>query len=162
MKILNITFLICLVLCLVSCNEKKQNGVVDNSNKENTRIAENSKDALKSSLLTFTQALIEPNEVVLDSITDNQLSYGHSSGLIQDKSEFIDDVLHGGFDFLTIDLSKQEIIYANNLAVVRHVFESKALNKGEEADVRIGVMLVWSFNTDRWKLIARQAYRLEN
>lgn len=162
MKTLNITCLMCLMVCLVSCKKAEKNSKVDTINQQSTMVNEKSKAALKSSLDTFTQALIKPSMTVLDSITDDQLTYGHSSGLIQDKSEFIEDVLHGGFDFLTIDLSKQTIIYADNLAVVRHVFESKALNKDKETIVRIGVMLVWSFNSDRWKLIARQAYRLEN
>src|SRR5690606_24058634 len=104
--------------CLISCNEKKKDTTIDNNSQNHGSVAENSKNTLNNSMQVFTQALINPNKEVLDTITDNQLTYGHSSGLIQNKSEFIDDVLHGGFDFLTIDLSDQEIIYVDNLAVV--------------------------------------------
>src|SRR5690606_31622425 len=161
MKTLNIVCLSCFVVCFVSCKEQKKNSIVDPIFQDHVRLTEGVKNSLNSVQLIFTKSLIEPNEGVLDSITDDQLSYGHSSGLIQNKSEFINDVVHGEFDFVTIDISQQEIIYTNNLAVVRHVFDSKAISKGNDVQVKIGVMLVWSYSSKRWKLIARQAYRFK-
>lgn len=162
MKSLKSIVLIFIVVCMVSCNEMKKKERVDSSDQQIPLVSKNSKVALRESLNTFTQALIEPSEKVLDRITDDKLSYGHSSGLIQNKSEFIDDVLHGGFDFLSIDLLDQKIIYKDHLAVVRHVFMSQAIKNEQAVDVKIGVILVWSFNSNGWKLIARQAYQLKN
>jgi len=162
MKTLITTCVICLVVCLVSCKEEKKKSIVDNNGKDQMKKTKNSKSSLSNALAIFTQSLIEPTQEVLDGITDDQLSYGHSSGVIQNKSEFIHDVLHGSFDFLTIELSNQEITYTNDLAIVRHVFDSKALSNGQEVHVIIGVMLVWVYNSDRWKLVARQAYGLNN
>ena len=157
-----ITFLIGVIICLSACSEGKKNKLDGNASQENNQISVESKSQLLSILDNFNQALIDPNAKELNIITDDKLTYGHSSGLIQNKSEFIDDVIHGGFDFVTINAEDQAITYGENLAIVRHDFLAKAINKGEPIDVKIGVMLVWIYNEGQWKLIARQAHKLKD
>jgi len=109
---------------------------------------------------TFNKVMVSPDEKILDELVSDQLSYGHSSGLVQDKATFIDDLVNGPFDFLTADVSEQTITVSGNVAVVRHIFASSFKNKGVPGNLKIGIMMVWHKEKGKWKLLARQAFKL--
>ena len=44
------------------------------------------------------KALIDPTKAALDKLAMDELSYGHSSGLIQDKAAFEEALLSGASD----------------------------------------------------------------
>ena len=69
-------------------------------------------------------------------------------------------VLNGPFEFLSIDPVDQTISVSGDTAIVRHIFNAKGKNNGENVDVHIGVIMVFQKHTRVWKLIARQAYKL--
>ena len=50
------------------------------------------------------KAMIDGNRARLTGLAADDLSYGHSSGKIQDKKEFVDAIVSGASDFVTIDL----------------------------------------------------------
>lgn len=108
----------------------------------------------------FNNAMVSADKGQLEELTARELSYGHSSGKVQDKAAFVEDVVSGPFDFLTIDAADQTITMAGDAAIVRHVFSSKATNNGSPTDIRIGVMQVWQKQDGQWKLLARQAFKL--
>lgn len=110
----------------------------------------------------FNNAMVNADSVQLEKLTSDALTYGHSSGLVQNKSEFIDDVIHGPFDFSKIDNPEQSIHLLDDTAIIRHVFEAKATNDGNQVDIRIGNIQVYKKNQNGiWKLLARQAYKLQ-
>jgi len=108
----------------------------------------------------FNKVMVSPDEKILDELVSDQLSYGHSSGLVQDKATFIDDLVNGPFDFLTADVSEQTITVSGNVAVVRHIFASSFKNEGVSGNLKIGIMMVWHKEKGKWKLLARQAFKL--
>jgi hypothetical protein len=120
------------------------------------------KDAqeLSAALERLRQAIIDPDKVVLESLTSESLSYGHSAGKIQTKAEFVDDLLYGAFDFISIENLDESISLSGKTAIVRHTFVAKATNAGVPTDIRIGIMMVWRKEGSAWKLYARQAFRL--
>ncbi|GAA4432763.1 nuclear transport factor 2 family protein [Pontibacter saemangeumensis] len=120
----------------------------------------NDEKGVAAAVAKFNQAMVSADKSQLERLTAAELSYGHSSGNIQDKAAFVEDVVSGPFDFLTIDAADETITMAGNTAVVRHVFSSKATNNGTPTDIRIGVMQVWQKQRGEWKLLARQAYKL--
>jgi hypothetical protein len=48
---------------------------------------------LVSAVEALRKALIDPTKAALDKLTMDELSYGHSSGLIQDKAAFEEALL---------------------------------------------------------------------
>jgi ketosteroid isomerase-like protein len=44
---------------------------------------------------------------------------------------------------------------------VRHLLPGQTKRDGKTNPVKLGVLMVWNKQDDRWKLLARQAYRLE-
>lgn len=148
-----------LLLLVLGCKPEKEQG-----NKPVAEVSEmppaNENDILEA-VATLNQAMINRDPEQLERICMDGLSYGHSSGLIQDKSTFIADVVGGPFQFLSINMPGQTILLNGNTAVVRHILEAEAIRDGAPATVRIGNVQVFKRVGDgSWKLWVRQAYKL--
>lgn len=141
-----------LVFCAIYTNAQSPTGQKNNKTEE-AKVA-----AVVDQLYT---AMVDKNQGVLESLTDAALTYGHSSGTIENKTEYVDAVVNGTFDFISINPAKQIISFSDKkTALVRHFFEAKGLNDGKPTDVRIGVLMVFQNQKGNWKLLARQAYKL--
>jgi hypothetical protein len=109
---------------------------------------------------TLTKAMIDGNRTELENIASDALSYGHSSGKIQDKAAFVEAIASGQSDFVTIDLTEQTIIVKDKTAIVRHKLAAQTNDGGKRGNVSLGIMLVFAKEKGAWKLIGRQAYKL--
>jgi ketosteroid isomerase-like protein len=105
-------------------------------------------------------AMIDADRTALENITADSLSYGHSGGKVERKKDFVENIVSGKSDFVTIDLSEQTISVVNNLAIVRHTLNATTNDGGKPGSVKIHVLLVWQKYKKDWKLIARQAVKL--
>ncbi|MBU2906730.1 nuclear transport factor 2 family protein [Arenibacter algicola] len=120
-------------------------------------------DEVQRAVSTFNKVMVNPTAELMETLCSEELTYGHSSGLIQNRDEFIDDLVNGPFDFLTLEAADQTIHISGNTAIVRHIFLAKGTNAGEAVDVRIGNMQVFQKGKDgKLRLLARQAYKLPN
>src|SRR5690242_12506504 len=88
--------------------------------------------AVADAVRQLNQAMIDGNHIALDQLTSDWLSYGHSSGLIEDKNTYITSIVDGKFGFTSIDLTNQTIAISDNVALVRHRFEAATDDKGKE------------------------------
>ena len=104
--------------------------------------------------------MINGDKAVLEKLTVEKLSYGHSSGLVQDKKEFVGKIVSGASDFVTIDLSEQTISISDKVAIVRHTLNAKTNDGGKPGEAHLKVMLIWQKQKGGWKLLARQAIKI--
>ena len=104
--------------------------------------------------------MVNPDKALLSSLTFDALSYGHSSGKVEDKNTFISVLTSGENDFVTLDLSDQTINIVGNTALVRHTLSAKTNDGGNPGNVKLGVLTVWQKDNGKWKLLARQACKL--
>lgn len=117
--------------------------------------------AVEGAVERLNKAMVERNRSALEALTTTQLSYGHSSGRIENRQEFVENLLSGNSRFRFINLTEQTVVLAENEAIVRHLFTAETENRqGQVTPVKIGVMQVWQKQGADWKLLARQAYRL--
>jgi uncharacterized protein (TIGR02246 family) len=107
------------------------------------------------------KALVAGDGAALKDILADQLVYVHSSGKVEDKAEVIDIV--GGkktvyrnvaFDEVRVTMAGQ----AN--AIARAVFSGEAESGGKVNPFKVGTMMVFARQDGKWRLIARQAFRL--
>ena len=130
-----------LILCLIAVTSNAQ-----------------SKDeaAVATAVEALRDAMLNGDRVALETLTAPALTYGHSSGTIEDKSAFVEALASGKSDFVSINLSNQTISIVDDIALVRHEL------RGELASgpVNLGVLLVWQKRKGTWLLLARQAFRL--
>lgn len=108
----------------------------------------------------FRKAMVDADSVTLDKLTLSSLSYGHSSGKIETKQEFISSLTSGRSDFVTIDLSEQVIHVEGKTAFTRNTFIAATNDGGRPGSVKIHILMVWQKKGGSWKLLARQATRL--
>ncbi|SDE26436.1 protein of unknown function [Pricia antarctica] len=120
----------------------------------------NDQQQLDTAVKELYRAMVDKDGKILDNLTAKDLTYGHSSGKIEDKTQYIDAVLNGSFEFSSIVPDEQTIYSSGKTAIVRHIFVAEGTDNGEPADVRIGIMMTYQKQNGKWKLLARQAYKL--
>lgn len=119
-------------------------------------------DAIARAVRQLNQAMIDGNQIALEQLTASQLSYGHSSGLIEDKNAYITAIIDGTSGFTSIDLTEQTISISGDVALVRHKFTAGTDNKGQQpGTVKLTVLQVWQKQKGKWLLLARQAAKLQ-
>jgi hypothetical protein len=115
---------------------------------------------VKSAVEFLDKALVDTNRKALESITAETLTYGHSSGKVENKADFINNVFTSPIHFLKIDATEFDIKFYGNTAIVRHHFYSEVINAGKPDTIKLHVLQVWIKEKKEWKLTARQAVRL--
>lgn len=104
-------------------------------------------------------AMIDADAVQLNELSAKELSYGHSGGHVENQAEFIEKIVSGKSDFVTIEFKEQKINIVRDTAIVRHALVGTTNNQGKPGEVNIGVMLIWQKQHGKWKLLARQAFK---
>ena len=115
---------------------------------------------ISSSIESLNKAMISPDRSTLEKLTAEDLSYGHSTGVVQNKQDFIKDVLSGPVKFIQIDNANQTITVSGNTAIVRNICSIKGTRDGAPLDLKIGILMIWIEKDKSWKLLARQGYKL--
>jgi len=108
----------------------------------------------------LNEALISADPQKLNAITGAQLSYGHSSGVLQNKAELVAYMVERRSVFTKIDITKQNIVMMGDVSIVRNHFSGDTAVGGKPGHVEIDVTYVFRLEGGDWKLIARQAYKL--
>ena len=109
---------------------------------------------------SLRKALIDPTKENLDAIAMDELTYGHSNGVIQDKAAFEEALLTKKSDFVTIDLTEQTIKVVGNTAWVRHTLSATNNDGGKPGTAHLYVLTVWMKAKGKWRLLARQAVKV--
>lgn len=142
-------YIIAFILVLISFSNYAQ---IKSVSKEEAAVA--------NRVEAFRKALIDPTENNLKALTSKDLSYGHSSGVLQNQDVFIEKLLNKESDFVTIKFQNQTIQITGDVAIVRHNLAAHTKDSGVEKDVKIGNVLVWQKQKGKWVIIARQAFKL--
>jgi ketosteroid isomerase-like protein len=125
--------------------------VTDAQTKQETAVA-NAVEQLRN-------AMVNADSAMLDQLTMDELSYGHSGGHVDDKKEFVQKLASGKSDFVSINFSEQTITVSGKTAVVRHKLNAFTNDNGKPGEVHLLVLLVWQKIDGKWKLLARQAVK---
>jgi ketosteroid isomerase-like protein len=115
---------------------------------------------VETSIENLNKAMISKDKPMLENLTADELSYGHSTAVVQTKSEFVNDILSGPTDFSKIDITNQTINLAGNMAIVRNFTSISGTSKGMPLELKIGVLMIWRKLDNSWKLLARQGFKL--
>jgi hypothetical protein len=116
--------------------------------------------AVSNAVERLRKAMIDGNKNELESVVLEKLSYGHSSGYVEDKTEFVDKIVSGKSDFVTIELKDQTISISGKTAVIRHKLHATTNDNGKQGEVHLSILLIFQKDNKHWKLLARQAVKL--
>lgn len=98
----------------------------------------------------------------LDAMVVADVSYAHSSGVVQNKKEMMQEAVNSPTTYKNIEIERGTISIYNNTAVLRHNLRgvSVAPNGGAESPLNLGILQVWRKENGQWKIWARQAVRI--
>lgn len=123
--------------------------------------AESADDAaVTKAVADLTAAMIAADKPKLEALVADQLSYGHSSGKLETKAQFVDVVSSKKTIYKSINLTDMKISVVGNDAIVRHTWDSVSESDGKSNTAHIGVLQVWAKQDGKWKLLARQAFKI--
>ncbi|MGV3560942.1 nuclear transport factor 2 family protein [Larkinella arboricola] len=125
-----------------------------------TNPTKDEKQAVEQAVEKLRKAIIDADKAALAALTTDQLTYGHSNGLVEDKDAFIKALVSGESDFTSIDLTDQTVTVVDNTAWVRHKLAGNTNNKGVPGTAKLSVLMVWVKQKGGWKLLARQAVKI--
>jgi ketosteroid isomerase-like protein len=115
--------------------------------------------AVKDSVEALRKALLAADKSQLEQLAADQLSYGHSSGKVQNKAEFVDGVMTRKAVVKSLDFPELTVAVAGDAAIARHLYVSESETDGKPNNVRIGSLEVWQKQDGNWKLLARQGFK---
>ena len=122
--------------------------------------AESADDAaVTQAVADLTKAMLEADKAKLEALVADQLSYGHSGGVVQDKTVFVDVIASKKTVYKSINLTDMKVNVVGNDAIVRHTWDSVSESDGKSNTSHIGVLQVWAKQDGKWRLLARQAFK---
>ena len=114
---------------------------------------------VKEAVEALRKAILEADKARLEQLSADQLSYGHSDGMVQNKAEFVAGVVTRKVVVKSLTFPELSVAVAGNAAIARHVYASDSETDGKPASVRIGALQVWQKQDGGWKLLARQGFK---
>jgi hypothetical protein len=120
---------------------------------------ESEKGEVMMKLLLLKTALVAKDSVTLSKVLADDVTYGHTNGLIQSKAELIHSVMTGEQDYKSIDPTTMNIRIFDKTAVVN--MDSKVvLNYNKQSmQIDMKITFVWIKKNNDWQLEARQAVK---
>ena len=109
-------------------------------------------------MLTLRSGLINKDSVALDDVLASDVSYGHTSGLIQTKAQLIHSVVSKEQDYQNIIPSDMNIRIYNNTGVVTMKSTVLMNYQGNPLNMDMYITLVW-IKKNKWQLVARQSVK---
>jgi len=107
-------------------------------------------------------AMISGDKAILESLILPELTYGHSGGHIDDAKEFVEKLVSKKSNFLSIENTNQSIQIVDKTAIVRNHLYAQTHDLGKElGEVSLDILYVWQKTKSGWKLLARQAVKVE-
>jgi hypothetical protein len=116
--------------------------------------------AVRKAIEDLTKAMVAGDKKALEGLVSDQLSYGHSSGQVQNKADFVSVIVDKKTIYKSITLGDPTIAVVGNNAIARHTFAAEVEANGQKSSPKIGVMQVWVKDGSNWKLLARQAFKI--
>jgi ketosteroid isomerase-like protein len=114
--------------------------------------------AVAQALEAYRQAMLGADRAQLEALCMERLTYGHTSGLLQTKSEFIDDVAGGASTWKSLAFTEPSACVVGDTAISRYTFTGESEKAGTVTPLKFSVVMVWKRQDGQWKLLVRQGF----
>jgi len=118
------------------------------------------KNDVMMKMQSLRNALLAKDSVTLASLLADDVTYIHSSGFVQTKSQLIRDVMSGFQDYKSIEPSDMNVRMYDNASVVTVKLKTSLIFGGKPMDLNLLVTLTWIKMNGDWKLVARESVKL--
>jgi hypothetical protein len=116
---------------------------------------------LKNAMQQLDKALLQKDETVLITVLHKDVSYGHSNGWIQSRSDILNDFASGKVTYNKIENNSSAIIsISKKYATVKTNTNAEGVVNGTAFNLKLHIMQFWVKTKKGWQLIARQSAKL--
>jgi ketosteroid isomerase-like protein len=116
--------------------------------------------AIDQAIEALRQAMLAKDKAQLDMLCADNLTYGHSSGKVDNKMEFIESATNPNWHWNTLDFVQTHTKLSGDIGIGRAVLSGAYEAAGKVIAIKDSVLMVWQRQDGRWKLIERQAYKI--
>jgi len=119
-------------------------------------------EAVAERVEAFRAAQFVADAKALDGLCAAELSYSHSSGVVEDKATFIANATNGKSKFLSLEYQDTKIRIVGPAAIVRFHWmgEQEAVADGKKSSTNLHILMNWQKQGTDWKLLSRAATKL--
>ena len=115
--------------------------------------------AVRKAIDDLIKAMIARDKAVLEAGLSDQLVFGHASGRVETKAEFVGAVVAKKPIYKSITIGDPTISVVGNNAIARYTAAVDLDAEGKEISLKLGIMTVWVKDGGTWKLLAHQSFR---
>jgi hypothetical protein len=125
----------------------------------NMAVVAQEKDGQVMQRMKEFHALMVKGDTSVNAYLDDSLSYGHSNGWVESKSDFIAD-LERRLDYHSITEDSVQVGVNGKVAHVRFIGSFDVTMDGKQIQIKLSVLEIWVKNKKTWRIFARQAIRI--
>lgn len=120
-----------------------------------------SPEEVKAAAEKFRLAMLAEDHMTLRTLTSEDLSYGHSGGLVENQEEFLKVFESKSQDYRVWDVRDLSVsFHGENTAMMRYYVNAEIVTNEVPNKLDLGLLMVWIKEEGSWKLLARQAFRV--
>ncbi len=119
-------------------------------------------DAVAKNVQAFRAAQLAADGKAFEALTAPELSYSHSSGVVEDKAAFIANATSGKNKMLSLEYKDPVIRVVGDVAIVRFhwMHEAESVADGKKSTGNLHILMNWQKQGGNWKLLSRSATKL--
>lgn len=122
--------------------------------------ADQTKMIVMAKMTSLRNALLTKDSATLAMLLADDITYGHTNGLVQTKQQLINDIMSGAQEYKSIKPLDINVRVFDNTAIVNMSGEVSMIYQTKPLDFKMAVMLVWIEENGAWKLEGRQSVKL--
>lgn len=105
-------------------------------------------------------ALVRDDYAALEGIFADDLTYVHSNGTVESKSEYLATLRSGRLKYTALDHADQVVRVFGDAALLQGTSAVRAISAGTESTVRLRFTMLYVRKGGRWQLVTWQSTRL--
>jgi ketosteroid isomerase-like protein len=119
-------------------------------------------ETIEDAVAELHRAMLADDVEALDALLADEVVYVHSAGATENKQAYLDAVRDRFWEYKRVRPESQHIVTSGDMAMVHALLDFEGGKRGEvHRPLRLFTTLVWMRQQGTWKLISRQATKLQ-
>jgi ketosteroid isomerase-like protein len=125
-----------------------------------TLAAADPKADVLSAMESWKTAMLKKDGAALDRLLHPDLTYSHSDGRTESKSDIVQAAKAGKLTVQDIKFGDSTVRVYGNTALVKGIIDISNNANGTPTNLNLSVLQVWLKGSNGWQLVGRQSTRL--
>jgi ketosteroid isomerase-like protein len=117
-------------------------------------------EVVKAAELQRFEAAQKNDLDALDKLLADDLTYTHSTGMLQTKAQLLADLKSGKLQFKKIEPADLQVRVYGTTAIINGTAKVAVVSDGQAKDINLRFTDVWVNRAGRWQMVAWQSTKL--